>query len=37
MRPDDCSLDEGMLGEIQEHVARALKDSGAEGILPHPQ
>jgi hypothetical protein len=36
MRPDDCSLDEGMLGEIQEHVARALKDSGAAGVLPTP-
>ena len=36
MRPDDCSVDEGVLGEIQQHVERALKDSGASGVLPTP-
>ena len=36
MRPDDCSIDEGIRGEIQQHVERALKDSGAYGILPTP-
>jgi hypothetical protein len=36
MRPDDCSVDEGTLGEIRQHVDRALKESGAYGVFPTP-
>jgi hypothetical protein len=36
MRPDDCSVDEGTLGEIKQHVERALRDSGALGVFPTP-
>src|SRR5262249_31984420 len=36
MRPDDCTIDANVAGEIQQHVERALKDSGAYGILPTP-
>ena len=32
MRPDDSSVDDGTLGEIREHVDRALRDSGALGV-----
>lgn len=36
MRPDDCTVDEGTLAEIRQHVDRALKDSGAAGMFPTP-
>lgn len=36
MRPDDSSVDDGTLGEIREHVDRALRDSGALGVFPTP-
>jgi hypothetical protein len=36
MRPDDCTVDEGTLAEIKQHVARALNDSGAAGVFPTP-
>ena len=36
MRPDDCSVDEGTLAEIKQHVDRALRESGAAGVFPTP-
>ena len=36
MRPDDCSVDEDTVGEIGQHVDRALRDSGAMGVFPTP-
>ena len=36
VRPDDCSVDDGTLAEIKEHVDRALRDSGAAGVFPTP-
>jgi hypothetical protein len=36
MRPDDCSVDEETLGEIRQHVDRALRDAGAVGVFPTP-
>ena len=36
MRPDDCSVDDDTLGEIRQHVDRALHQARAIGVFPTP-
>lgn len=36
MKPDDCTVDDATLGQIREHVERALRDSESAGVFPTP-